>query len=319
MLIDFEFQCKEHMGRNGMMCSQSLIIDSKIHRYSADNNKYKVDEWYVAHTGNYDGQKEYLMVIYGSWTTGARFTYTSYEENKLSTDDSGRLKKIWKERSDECQKDVKEKNIRAAQSARGIWYGAEFECPDVDFMAYPRSKGINPLGCKYAVVGKSKRIVIPLRDIKGEIKSLQYIYQEHGRMIKRFLTDGAKKGNFCVLGEFYSESPLFVVEGWATGVTIHRTMGSGVVIAFDAGNIIHVIKEIREAYPTRRIIIAADNDPVGLEKAYKAGEVYGCEVIFPRFHNALTHDKKNKPYTDFNDLASSHDIQIVINQLMGKD
>ena len=39
---------KEHMQAHGWPCKDQIIADGHIHRYSADANRNKTDEWYWA-------------------------------------------------------------------------------------------------------------------------------------------------------------------------------------------------------------------------------------------------------------------------------
>lgn len=75
-----------------------------------------------------------------------------------------------------------------------------------------------------------------------------------------------------------------------------------VVVAGDCGNLETVAKVLREQYPTRDIVITADNDHsrldgnnVGVISAQKAAQAVGGSVIIPE---ALANTKG----TDFNDL-----------------
>jgi len=98
-----------------------------------------------------------------------------------------------------------------------------------------------------------------------------------------------------------------------TIVSIHMATNKPVAITFDAGNIEHVLKNLKEAHPNKEFTIAAGNDlwkerNVGKEKAEFAAQKYGAKVIVPNF--SLAH--KDELPTDFNDLhklSGIHEVQ----------
>jgi phage/plasmid primase-like uncharacterized protein len=99
-------------------------------------------------------------------------------------------------------------------------------------------------------------------------------------------------------------------------VSINLATNKPVAIAFDAGNIEHVLKNLKSIF--------ADNDlysekNIGLQKANLAGQKYGAKVVIPNFHNLnfLPNDlnlQHLKP-TDFNDLRQIAGLEIVKNQI----
>jgi len=103
---------------------------------------------------------------------------------------------------------------------------------------------------------------------------------------------------------------------FAIAVSINLATNKPVAIAFDAGNIEHVLKNLKSIF--------ADNDlysekNIGLHKANLAGQKYGAKIISPNFDNLnLLHNDLNlqhlKP-TDFNDLHQIAGLEIVKNQI----
>ncbi len=74
-----------------------------------------------------------------------------------------------------------------------------------------------------------------------------------------------------------------ICEGFATGASLYEDSGQRVVIAFDAGNLLPVAKNIRELNPDTEIIICGDNDisGVGQEKARKAALSIDGKILIP--------------------------------------
>jgi len=131
-------------------------------------------------------------------------------------------------------------------------------------------------------------LVIPIYNESDQLVNLQFITPEGD---KRFLSAGRKRGCFHIIGDLSEK--ILVSEGFATGASLFEDCGQRVVIAFDAGNLLPVAKNIRELSPDDEIIICADNDlsGVGQEKAREAALSIGGKVLKPPI-----------PGTDWNDL-----------------
>lgn len=180
---------------------------------------------------------------------------------------------------------------------------------------YLQRKGINQKVIDGVRFTKDDKIVVPVQDAKGKIHSLQFI-DDDGK--KTFLKGGKKIGNFFMIDDdkVADSKEIYLAEGFATGVSIHLATNKPVAITFDAGNIEHVLKNLKEIHPSKEFTIAADNDlwkdnNVGREKAESAAKKFGAKVILPSF--SLTH-KDDMP-TDFNDLHKLSGIHEVQRQL----
>ncbi len=182
---------------------------------------------------------------------------------------------------------------------------------------YLKNKNIDDIkinGIKY-VAGK---IVIPVKDQNDKLWSLQYIDGD-GRKI--FLKDGKKQGNFFLITDNKTSidsdhNQIFLAEGFATAVTLHKATNSPVAVCFDAGNIEHVLGNLKTKYPNTAFIIAADNDlweeiNTGKEKAEIAAIKHNATVILPEFK----YEHKDHLPADFNDLEKLSGINEVRKQL----
>lgn len=157
-------------------------------------------------------------------------------------------------------------------------------------------------------------IVIPIRDIKGDLWNLLTIYED-GK--KKFLSGSRIKGCFGTIGVIMDGNPIYIVEGYSTGATIHMATNESVVVvvALCASNLLEVISELNKHYPSCSLIIAGDDDQWnkindGRRSAEKAAMIYDCKVVFPKFINTET-----KP-TDWNDLHCLEGLDEVKNQLI---
>jgi Uncharacterized protein conserved in bacteria len=121
--------------------------------------------------------------------------------------------------------------------------------------------------------------------LDADLVGAQRIFPDGG---KRFIT-GTRKG-----GAFHLIAPpidtcweyIGVVEGYATGLTVHEALGVPVYVAFDAGNLKPVCNEIRRVFPDRRIVVFADNDfqkeeNTGLKKGADAARAIRGYLIAP--------------------------------------
>lgn len=168
-----------------------------------------------------------------------------------------------------------------------------------------------------ARVFKSGDLLVPGHDEKGKLWTLQSV----NPYFKSFMKGGRKHGLFTVAGAnpdgksvaevlANKDAPIVLAEGYATADTVAKLSGQPVIVAFDSGNLSTVAGTMRQQFPDRAMIIAADNDHrapkelgpdgkpranVGLEKAKETAEKYGAGVAAPQF-------KDGEKASDWNDL-----------------
>jgi putative DNA primase/helicase len=168
-----------------------------------------------------------------------------------------------------------------------------------------RQCNCRPIGDKYDLV----TLVIPVCDIKGEIISLQFVNIDG----KWFKPDTTVKGGMHLIGPKITDI-VIIVEGYATGASIFEMTGLPVAVAFDAGNLLDVARELRAKFPEIEIVIAGDNDlftekdkgyNTGRLAAEEAAESVGGAAILPCFDASELKGEKKDP-TDWNDLAALH-------------
>jgi len=214
----------------------------------------------------------------------------------------------------EKQKLEEEKNIaaKAKKSFEGFFKASSVNTAQNNYL---QKKNISQQVIEGVRFTKDDKLVIPLQDAKGQIHSLQFI-DSAGK--KTFLKGGKKLGNFFMIDstKVKDSKEIYLAEGFATGVSIHMATNKPVAITFDAGNIEHVLKNLKEIHPTKNFTIAADNDlwkehNVGREKAEIVAQKFGAKVILPNF--SLSH--KDELPTDFNDLHKLSGINEVQKQL----
>jgi putative DNA primase/helicase len=122
---------------------------------------------------------------------------------------------------------------------------------------------------------------------------------------KKGLFNGRKAGGSLTIGD--ASETIVVCEGYATGEAIHAATGLMTVVAFSAGNLETVAKQLRQNHPGAKLVIAADDDVAegkpnpGVEAATRAAKASGASVAIPALPN-----KPNTRKTDFWDFAFEH-------------
>jgi putative DNA primase/helicase len=152
--------------------------------------------------------------------------------------------------------------------------------PDVLDHPYLARKGVDAFGLKV----DGDRLVTPLRDIDGNLRSLQYI-PANAEKPKMYEKGGQKTGNFHMLGSLEEAEVVLFAEGYATSASLHMATGSPVVEVFDSGNLEAVVRALKPKLGNRAIVICGDDDVLTeerirstLEKLVKAENNVGLKV-----------------------------------------
>lgn len=181
--------------------------------------------------------------------------------------------------------------------------------PDAkESQAYLERKGVRPsFGVK---MDKRNRLVIPLENEDGEIRSLQRI---SGNGFKSLKKGAQKAGNYFVVGgELKNGEPILYAEGYATSASINEATSRPVVMTVDAGNLAKVAEKLSAKFPSSAHIFLGDDDRKnevnkGREKAEAAAKLTNGAYAVPEFDDQ---DKKSG-LSDFNDLHQSKGLSAV--------
>ena len=261
----------------GLMRPDNIITDSSIHRYGK-----KKENWYI-----YFFDLDNPGGAAGSWQNGETITW-SYR-----TDLTEEERNVHNRNMVETQKLRDEERKRIAIEAREEVQKAWNESKEVESHPYLTKKNIKPYGVRLY----RGSIIVPMRDIHGNLHSLQRI------------TATGEKFNWAggaVSGYFHTiqggGNVEYLVEGLATGATIHEATGATVYVAFSANNLVNVSKLLNN----NNIVVAADNDcetkgNPGLTAALATGRRY----VIPSGNKKM----------DFNDLAAEKGLDEVRRQL----
>ena len=321
-------QFRAAMAERKIDISADIIADGKLHRVHVVGDKRGTrNGWYTLHL---DGKPAGAFGCNKRYGASAKFTWAG--KSKPLTPEERRA---WRQRLERQRREREEaertRREAAAQRANAIWESAK----DCTQHPYLKRKGVQSHGLRWGRwewineetgevrVATDKALLVPIRDAKKRIHSLQAIFPgQIGGRDKDFLKDGAKAGLFFSIGkplevEHQGRRALLIIigEGYATLASIHEATGHACIVAFDAGNLLPVARIIRDRFPDAVIIFAADNDqwtlePIenpGLTKARDAAKAVQGLVVVPPFVDADggPPDEKGKRHgpTDFNDLA----------------
>ena len=167
---------------------------------------------------------------------------------------------------------------------------------------YADKKGLKPDNLRVS----GEALLIPMRNVDKQLSSVQII-QPDGK--KLFLKGCAVSGCYCSIGKPIKNT-LVIVEGWATGMSIHLATGLAVAVTFSSGNLPKVAALMREKYPDFEIVLAPDNDESqhAIDTAESAAREHGCQVAVPQF-------LEGTEGTDFDDLRQSVGLDEVKRQI----
>lgn len=253
------------MREAGIKSDATIIADGVLHRIHIEGQKGGTRNGaYVLHM---DGIPAGWFMDYQS---GIKTTWRAAGQSFIAPQVDHTAKK---RRQDEMQKAAQ----AAATLAQRMWESSD-ACKDHPYLSRKRV-----IPASILRVSRRGNLLVPVWDASGRWLSLQAIYPD-GR--KQFLKGGRIAGGMCWIGDYGDD--IWIAEGLATSLSIHQTTGATVLVAFNCGNLQSVASSIRDCFPNRQIIIAADNDATpgnpGLKAAEAAAIAVGGLVAVPPQH-----------------------------------
>lgn len=263
-------QFRQAMQAAGINYSGEIIADGTLRRFHVEGHRSCTKNGaYILHT---DGHPAGYFQDYKS---GISKTWRSGSTSKISYNLSRQIEAAKRQREAE----IHQKHKQAAEKGSYLWSRSTPATKQTDH-AYLVAKHIQPHGARLY----RESLVIPIYNESDQLINLQFISPEGE---KRFLTGGRKKGCFHIICDVSEK--ILICEGFATGASLYEDSGECVVIAFDAGNLLPVAKNIRELSPDSEIIICGDNDQPekqypqgkGQTKAREAALSIGGKILIP--------------------------------------
>lgn len=243
---------------------------------------------------------------FGDWTipNDKRFAFDNSTKQQMTSSQHKAFDKTIKERWEQEQIRMTQRQNCQSVYAKTVCIGS---CGEMVKHPYLEKKQI-PCPPDVTYNREQNALFIPVSDINGKIWSFQTIYAD-GQ--KRFLKGARKKGCMYCFGNITSANTIFVCEGFATGASVYLATHNVTIVAFDAGNLDFVVSEIIKTYPTKRIVIAADNDH---EKTPNTG-VEVAKYVANKYHiRAILPTNLTKGMSDWNDIACKYGIKEIVNQ-----
>lgn len=298
------FKCQQELNTHGFNPGE-LILDGKIHRFDRNGHTDK-SAWYIGFINRspYTGE-EVETIVFADWRTGERHEWSSL--SKMSPEDRVLYTRNIREATKAAEEDRKDTADATALLAKDTWD----RCTDSGSSPYLERKKITKLyGARTEMASEHRNIIVPMINQKGELRGLQRIFPDG----KKLFLKGQNTSQLFhkILG---NDSKIFIAEGFATGISVHKATNNTVYIAFQAHNLSAIANIVRRFHPGIEIILAGDDDVdnvnnIGREMAVEAAKKVNGNAIFPIFKNRKSKEK------DFNDLEIAEGIDSLVNQLL---
>jgi len=266
----------------------SELIPDVLQRVKPSDSR-KASGWYIYYT-------DPECLIYGDWRISDKNVWTPEREEKPTREEAAAHSKRMKLAKTKAAEVRVELQAKAEVKASDKWKRSE----KTDDHPYLETKMI----CGNTAKVFEKDLLIPIYSPDRKLVNIQTIH-ENGD--KRFAYGGRIDGCFTPIRGSYRT--IYIVEGYATGETIHESTNAMVFCALVANNLKSVAEWASHEYPMNEIVICGDHDHEtevkigenpGRVKAEEAGKTTGATVIFPEFI-----DSKGK--SDFNDMLLEKD------------
>jgi putative DNA primase/helicase len=246
--------------------------------------------------------------IFGDFASGLAESWQSEHARPQTLAEREAFRRNVEEAKTAARAKRKAEHDGAARSASRLWTEATDAPKDHGYLI---RKGVLPHGVRVyrgnlSIHGMpcDGAMLVPIRNASGDLRSLQFIAAEKRTEggDKRYIYSGERVGCYHAIGK--PNGIICIVEGYATGASVHEITEHAVAVAFDAGNLKDVAVALRAKYPELQITVCADDDyrtsgNPGITKATEAARAVGGLVAIPDFGA----DRPDSA-TDFNDLAS---------------
>ena len=282
----------------------SLQMDGQIHRYRVKGDKHSNKSGaYCVFTDNWPAG--WCMDWHNGEAISWCFNRDSLNDEQKQSLSEKKYQELFKQsQAHQAEMRKQQAQLKADASERARILVEQLpEADKAEDHPYIHKKQIYSYGLK--IDRDSNALVVPLRNIDGQIVSLQWIYQDGE---KRFYPNATKKGNFfsIALETVSKDEPILIGEGVATMSTVYELTGLPCIAAMNAGNIKPVAEAVKKKFPHNHIVIIADNDHkkdinTGRNEANEVNRELQLDgVVMPDFSD-------DQDGTDWNDFYALHD------------
>ena len=289
-----------------------IIADGQLHRCNAAGARGRGDAAYLLHldglpAGGMENWRDGLGWQAWRMDIGRTLSAAEREAFRLRAQDASVQR---------CE-EVARLHEHAQQRAARIWAAARPAPADHPYLA---RKGVQAHGLRVY----RGALLVPARDATGVLHGLQFIGASG---TKRILRGARVQGMYYLIGEQADDAcgessdagrdVVCVVEGFATGASVHEAAGHTVAVAFHAGNLAAVARAVRDRHPQAGIVVCADEDRdtpgnPGFTHARQAALAVGGLVATPDFG-----PDRPAGASDFNDLHRHRGLSAVLTAVHG--
>lgn len=280
----------------------TLILDGQVHRYRLHGDKR--------------GEKSGAYCIFTDrlpagwaedWHVGHTISW-HYDTGKLPKERRDYYESPEYPKELEAARERKEKKRQEdAINAAAVVRDRLSRLPDApEDHPYLKNKQVYPYGIKL----DGEALAVPLRDIDGNIKSLQWIYPTSE---KKMFPKAQPKGLFWSVGldllEKHPEYPILFGEGYATMAKVYELTGYPCVAGISCYYLVEAAKALKTKYPNQKIIVMADNDMATERKrGFNPGLDHAQNLIKQGLaHDIIAPDFSNpEDGSDWDDFAILH-------------
>ena len=165
-----EVQLRDAIERAGMNPPREVILDGKIHRFDGDKRGDKAN-WYIAFGDNVPAGR------YGNWKSGLDSSWRANVGRALTqVEEMTHARRMAEAQALRKAEQAKTREAVEA-SVEAIWSGCAVASPDHPYL---QKKGVGAHGARVTGDG---RLVLPLYDVDGYLRSLQYIDNGGGKLL----------------------------------------------------------------------------------------------------------------------------------------
>ncbi|TCS37470.1 hypothetical protein EDC30_104274 [Paucimonas lemoignei] len=239
--------------------ANGIVCDGKSRRFGP-----KKKAWYKLTKITTKTGSEAVYGVFGYWRgTDNGAIGVSLGSDEVDVEEMAAVRQRQEEAARREAERIAEIAQLAANRARMQWDAASDVAPGVTPKtpsAYLERKRVEQ---ETARITDDGTLLVPMRRYSRDgvkLVGLQKIKPDGSKLFNKGMD---KVGAACLLGKLPADAPLLIMaEGYATGGSIRLATKRDfpVMLAFDAGNLIHVAQQVRRDFPGTHILFAADDD-----------------------------------------------------------
>ena len=286
---------RQAMAGVGLRTSDQIVPDGNLRRFHVENDRKGTKNGWAVLYGDPPGG------AFGTWKNGLTVKWSAKGARGMTPAERERIDRFICEAREQRKQELADTRERGARLAREKWDSAK---PAEPTHAYLLKKGVGVHGLRQL----GSLLLLPVWGVDKALYGLQQVWEDGE---KKFTPGTSVEGHFHFIGGEPTKR-LYVVEGYATGATVHEATSYPVAVAFNCGNLSAVAEALHGEWPDVEIVIAGDNDHVtdgdpGRTAALSAARAVRGSVAIP--------DLSGDEGSDWNDVAALRGLDAVREEL----